>query len=213
MSAHHPHDTPQATQPVDLPRYRRILWIALIVNAAMFFVELAGGVRSGSVSLLADAIDFAGDAANYAVSLAVLAAALSWRARAAQLKAVCMIGFGLFVFGRTAWGAWTGAIAPDAGTMGVISVLALIANIAVAWMLYAFREGDANMRSVWLCSRNDALGNLAVMAAALGVAGTQTAWPDLAVAAIMALLALQGGWSVLRQAKGELANGQHDHAH
>ena len=198
---------------VDLPRYRRILWIALIVNAGMFLVELAGGYRSGSVSLLADAIDFAGDAANYAVSLAVLAAALPWRARAAQLKAVCMIGFGLFVLGRATWGAWTGALAPDAGTMGVISILALTANVAVAWMLYAFREGDANMRSVWLCSRNDAFGNLAVMAAALGVVGTQTAWPDLAVATIMATLALQGGWSVLRQAQGELAQaGAHNHS-
>jgi Co/Zn/Cd efflux system component len=213
VSAHH-HPEPQApSQLVDVPRYRRILWIALIVNAAMFFVELAGGYRSGSVSLLADAIDFAGDAANYGVSLAVLAAALSWRARAAQLKAVCMIGFGLFVLGRASWGAWTGAIAPDASTMGVISILALVANIAVAWMLYAFREGDANMRSVWLCSRNDAIGNLAVMAAALGVAGTRTAWPDLAVAAVMALLALQGGWSVLRQAQSELATGEHNHAH
>ena len=213
MSANCHHEAPAATDLVDLPRYRRILWIALVVNATMFFVELAGGYRSGSVSLLADAIDFAGDAANYAVSLAVLAASLSWRARAAQLKAVCMIGFGLFVMGRAAWGAWTGAIAPDASTMGVISVLALVANIAVAWMLYAFREGDANMRSVWLCSRNDAMGNLAVMAAALGVAGTRTAWPDLSVAAIMAALALQGGWSVLRQARGELAQvGAHDHS-
>ena len=205
MSAHCHHEASATTHLVDLPRYRRILWIALVVNAAMFFVELAGGYRSGSVSLLADAIDFAGDAANYAVSLAVLAAALSWRARAAQLKAVCMIGFGLFVLGRAIWGAWTGALAPDAGTMGVISVLALTANVGVAWMLYAFREGDANMRSVWLCSRNDAFGNLAVMAAALGVAGTRTAWPDLAVATIMATLALQGGWSVLRQAQSELA--------
>ena len=214
MSANCHHEAPTATDLVDLPRYRRILWIALVVNAAMFFVELGAGYRSGSVSLLADAIDFAGDAANYAVSLAVLAAALSWRARAAQLKAVCMIGFGLFVLSRAAWGAWTGAIAPDAGTMGMISILALVANIAVAWMLYAFREGDANMRSVWLCSRNDAIGNLAVMVAALGVAGTRTAWPDLAVAAIMALLALQGGWSVLRQARGELAAPSgHGHSH
>lgn len=213
MSADCSHEPQPPSQLVDVPRYRRILWIALIVNAAMFFVELAGGYRSGSVSLLADAIDFAGDAANYAVSLAVLAAALPWRARAAQLKAVCMIGFGLFVLGRAAWGAWTGAIAPDAGTMGLISVLALAANIAVAWLLYAFREGDANMRSVWLCSRNDAIGNLAVMAAAFGVAGTRTAWPDLAVAAIMATLALQGGWSVLRQAKVELTTGQHEHVH
>ena len=204
MSAHCQHDAPEAAQIVDLPRYRRILWIALTLNAAMFLVELASGVRAGSASLLADAIDFGGDAANYAVSLAVLAAALSWRARAAQLKAVCMIGFGLFVLGRAAWGFWSGGT-PDAATMGVIGTLALVVNVAVAWMLYAFREGDANMRSVWLCSRNDAFGNLAVIAAALGVAGTHSAWPDLGVAAIMAVLALSSGWSVLRQASGELA--------
>ena len=212
MSAHCQHDTPDASQVTDLPRYRRILWIALILNALMFAIELAGGYRAGSVSLLADAIDFAGDAANYAVSLAVLAAALSWRARAAQLKAVCMIGFGLFVLGRAAWGAWTDSAIPHASTMGVIATMALIVNVAVAWMLYAFREGDANMRSVWVCSRNDAFGNLAVMAAAIGVAGSQTAWPDLAVAGVMAVLALSGGWSVLRQAKGELAQA-HNHGH
>ena len=195
----------------DLPRYRRILWIALVVNALMFVVELAAGYQSGSVSLLADAIDFAGDAANYGVSLAVLAAALSWRARAAQLKAVCMMGFGLFVLSRAAWSAWAGGV-PDSATMGAVATLALVANVSVAWMLYAFREGDANMRSVWLCSRNDAFGNLAVMAAALGVFGTHSAWPDLAVAAVMATLALQGGWSVMRQARRELAAGDH-HQH
>jgi Co/Zn/Cd efflux system component len=88
--------------------------------------------------------------------------------------------------------------------------------VAVAWMLYAFREGDANMRSVWLCSRNDAIGNLAVLLAALGVFGTGAAWPDLAVASLMAALALHGGWTVLRQARGELhqdrAQGDH-HGH
>lgn len=205
------HDTPKTNQIVELPRYRRILWIALLVNALMFLVELTAGYRAGSVSLLADAIDFAGDAANYAVSLAVLAAALPWRSRAAQLKAVCMMGFGLFVLGRAAWAAWQSGT-PDAMTMGAVGALALAANVGVAWMLYAFREGDANMRSVWLCSRNDAIGNLAVMAAALGVAGSGTHWPDLLVAVIMASLALTGGWSVLQQAKVELLQ-SHGHAH
>lgn len=200
---HHHHDTPDASQVTDLPRYRRVLWIALIVNAAMFFVEVGAGYRSGSVSLLADAIDFAGDSANYAVSIAVLSAAVTWRARTALLKAACMMGFGLFVLGRALWGAWAGT-PPDAATMGVISLLALAANLGVAWILYAFREGDANMRSVWLCSRNDAIGNLAVMGAALGVAGTHTVWPDLAVASIMALLALSSGWAVAQQARREL---------
>lgn len=207
------HDTPKSNQIVDLPRYRRILWIALLVNLLMFLVELAAGYHAGSVSLLADAIDFAGDAANYAVSLAVLAAALPWRSRAAQLKAVFMMGFGVFVLGRAAWATWQGGT-PDAMTMGAVGALALVANVGVAWMLYAFREGDANMRSVWLCSRNDAIGNLAVMAAALGVAGSGTPWPDLLVAVVMASLALTGGWAVLRQAKAELMEKQdHGHAH
>ncbi len=181
--------------------------MALAVNVAMFGVELAGGYSAGSLSLLADAIDFGGDAANYAVSLAVLSAALRWRARTAQLKAICMMGFGLFVLGRALWAFWS-SVVPDAATMGAIGLLALVANVAVAWALYAFREGDANMRSVWLCSRNDAFGNIAVMVAALGVQGSGRAWPDLVVAAAMAALALNGGWVVMRQAQLELAQAQ-----
>ena len=204
MSAHCcDHETPAADKLVDLPRYRRVLWIALVVNAAMFVVEMVGGVTSGSLSLLADAVDFAGDALNYGVSLAVLAAAVAWRARAAMLKAVSMMGFGLYVLGSALWNVWHGSV-PDATTMGAVAVLALLSNLGVAWLLYAFREGDANMRSVWLCTRNDAIGNLAVMAAALGVFGTGTAWPDLAVAGLMASLALHGGWQVMGQARQEL---------
>lgn len=208
------HETPAAHTLQNPARYRRILWIALLINAAMFGVELLAGWRSGSLSLLADAIDFAGDALNYGVSLAVLSAALAWRARAALLKSVSMMGFGLLVLGRAAWSIWLGSV-PDAATMGVVGFLALAANLAVAWMLYAFREGDANMRSVWLCSRNDAIGNIAVMLAALGVLGTGSGWPDLLVAVGMAALALQGGWQVWRQARGELAGAAHggDHDH
>jgi cation diffusion facilitator family transporter len=185
------------------PAYRRVLWIALGLNAAMFVVEIAAGVRSGSVSLLADAIDFFGDAANYGLSLAVLSMALAVRARAALLKAAAMAGFGVFVLGRALWSAWNGE-PPQALTMGAVALLALAVNVAVAWLLYRYREGDANMRSVWLCSRNDALGNVAVGLAALGVAGTGAAWPDLLVAAGMAVLALASAWSVLRQARAEL---------
>jgi Co/Zn/Cd efflux system component len=206
MSAHCcDHDAPKLDAIVNLARYRKILWIALAVNAAMFLVEIVAGVQSGSLSLLADAVDFAGDAMNYAVSLAVLASALAWRARAAMLKAVSMMGFGLYVLGAALWSMWYGGV-PLATTMGAIALLALVANIAVAWMLYAFREGDANMRSVWLCSRNDAIGNLAVFIAALGVFGTASAWPDLAVASLMGALALHGGWTVLQQARGELSS-------
>ena len=185
------------------PRYRRILWVALVVNLVMFAIEIGAGFKSGSTSLLADAIDFFGDAANYGVSLAVLSAGVVLRSRAALLKGACMLGFGLFVLGRTAWMFSQGAT-PEAFTMGSIGLLALIANVAVAGMLYAYREGDANMRSVWLCSRNDAIGNIAVMLAALAVLGTGRAWPDLLVASGMALLALSSGWSVIKQARREI---------
>lgn len=204
MSAHHDHShnhgSPDAASD---PKYRKILWFALAVNAAMFAIELGAGFRSGSVSLLADAIDFLGDAANYGVSLAVLTMAIAWRSKAALLKGVCMLGFGFFVLGKAIWVAQTGGV-PVASTMGMVGFLALIANISVALLLYNYRTGDANMRSVWLCSRNDAFGNIAVMLAALGVFGTGTAWPDLAVAAGMAGLAIWGGWSVIQHARHEL---------
>lgn len=185
------------------PAFRKALWVALVINLAMFGVEIVSGLRSGSVSLLADAIDFAGDAANYGISLVVLSMGLVWRARAALLKGVTMLGFGVFVLARAGWSLHAGVL-PEPLTMGVIGTLALLANVAVALMLYAFREGDANMRSVWLCSRNDALGNLAVMGAAAGVFGTGSGWPDLAVALVMAGLALSAGYAVIRQARQEL---------
>jgi cation diffusion facilitator family transporter len=214
MSAHRcEHDCPAPGQIANIARYRRVLWVALLVNAAMFLIELGAGFSSGSLSLLADAIDFAGDALNYGVSLAVLASALAWRARAAMLKAFSMMGFGIYVLGSAVWAVWNGRV-PDASTMGAVALMALLANLSVAWLLYAFREGDANMRSVWLCSRNDAIGNVAVLLAALGVFGTGTAWPDLLVASLMAGLALHGGWQVLRQARGELgSNGAHNDGH
>jgi Co/Zn/Cd efflux system component len=200
---HHDHDHLPADGHLR-PGYRRVLWIALVVNALMFLLEIATGLRAGSVSLLADAIDFFGDAANYALSLAVLSLRLAWRARAAMLKAASMLVFGVLVLARAVWVAAQGGT-PEALTMGLVGMLALAANLGVAWLLFAFRDGDANMRSVWLCTRNDAIGNMAVVLAALGVFGTGTAWPDLAVAAVMAALAISAGVSVLRQARGELA--------
>ena len=185
------------------PLYRRALWIALVVNVAMFAVEVGAGWRSGSVSLLADAIDFFGDAVNYGLSLAVLAMALHVRSKTAIFKAACMAAFGILVLGRAVW-AWQTGVIPEASTMGAIAVLALIANGSVAVLLYRHRQGDANMRSVWICSRNDAIGNVAVGLAALGVFGTGTAWPDLLVAVFMAVLALTGAVSVLRLARSEL---------
>jgi Co/Zn/Cd efflux system component len=205
------HDCP--ADGMDMARYRRVLWFALIVNLAMFAVEVLASWHSHSQSLLADAIDFGGDAVNYGASLMVLAYAPVWRTRVAIAKGLGMIGFGLLVLGNALWALWHGRV-PDPLTMSAVSVLAFAANLTVAWRLYAFREGDANMRSVWLCSRNDALANLAVLLAALGVMGTSQAWPDLAVAAIMAGLALQGGWSVLKQARSEAGSGTgHGHSH
>lgn len=189
--------------PVD-PRYRRVLWIALCINAAMFGVELLGGLHAASVSLLADAVDFFGDAANYGVSLFVLGMAPLWRTRAALAKAAMMAGYGVFVLGKAGWSVVAGTT-PEPLTMGVIGCIALVANVTVAALLYAFRAGDADMRSVWLCSRNDAIGNVAVIGAALGVSGTATNWPDLAVATVMAALALIAARAVLVQSRRELS--------
>jgi Co/Zn/Cd efflux system component len=125
MSAHCcDHETPKVETIVNLPHYRKILWIALIINAVMFLVEIGAGFQAGSLSLLADAVDFAGDALNYAVSLAVLASALAWRARAAILKAISMMGFGLYVLGAAVWSVWHGEV-PQAMTMGAVALLAL----------------------------------------------------------------------------------------
>lgn len=202
MSAHCCAPDHSATPAVD-PRYRRALWVALVLNVLMFVVELGAAWTSGSVSLLADSIDFFGDAGNYAISLAVLGMAMSARSKAALFKAACMGAFGLFVLGKAAWNLQAG-VPPEPATMGAVGFAALAVNAGVALMLYRFRTGDANMRSVWICSRNDALGNVAVMLAALGVFSTGSAWPDLLVAAVMGVLALTGSWAVVRQARTEL---------
>lgn len=206
MSAHCCHD-PACSAPAIDPRFRKALWVALMLNAAMFFVEFGASWASGAVSLLADSIDFFGDAGNYALSLAVLGMGLVARSRATLFKAACMGAFGMFVLAKALWNLRTGT-PPEAMTMGGVGLAALAVNAGVALMLYRFRAGDANMRSVWICSRNDALGNVAVMLAALGVLGTGTAWPDLLVAAVMGALALTGAWTVVRQARTELRTAQ-----
>lgn len=185
------------------PAWRRALWIALAVNAAMFAAEMAAGIAGGSKALQADALDFLGDAANYAISLGVAGMALAVRARAAFLKGATLAILGIYVLGAAIWAVWHGGT-PEAQIMGIIGVAALIANACVALMLYRFRTGDANMRSVWICSRNDAIGNIAVVIAAAGVFGTGTAWPDLIVAMIMAALGISGGIQIMRQAAQEI---------
>ncbi len=196
-------DSCASTPPLNSSSWRRALWIALIINAGFFLAEIIAGAAAGSTALQADALDFFGDAANYAVSLGVAGMALAWRARAAVAKGGTLVVFALWVLGSTAWHAFHGTL-PRAEVMGVVGFAALVANGGVALMLYRFRSGDANMRSVWICSRNDALGNFAVLLAAIGVFGTGTGWPDVIVAAIMGGLGLSGGWQIVSQARREL---------
>jgi Co/Zn/Cd efflux system component len=185
--------------------YRRVLWIALVANAAMFLVELAASVYSGSSALAADAADFLGDSANYALSLGAIALGGLWVSRVALLKGLAMSFYGIGVLAYASYRAWLG-VPPEPFTMGAVGLLAFAVNFGVAALLYRFREGDANMRSVWLCTRNDVIANLLVIAAAFGVLGTGTVWPDVAVAAVLAGLGLSSGGSVIRQARAELGS-------
>ena len=187
--------------------YRRVLWAVLAINAIMFLVEVGAGLAAGSASLQADALDFLGDAANYAISLFVVGMALHYRATAALLKGSTMGLFGLWVIGTVVWHALHGTL-PSAFAMGAVGLAALAANAASFGLLWAYRAGDANMGSAWVCTRNDVLGNIAVLLAAAGVFGTGTGWPDIIVAAIMAGLSLQGASIVLRQSLGELRKSQ-----
>jgi Co/Zn/Cd efflux system component len=180
-----------------------VLWIALLANLAMFVVELAASAWSGSSALAADAADFLGDSANYALSLGAIALGGAWVSRVALLKGAAMSVYGIAVLAYAGWRAWLG-VPPEPLTMGVVGTLALAVNLSVAAMLYRFREGDANMRSVWLCTRNDVIANFMVLVAAAGVFGTSAIWPDVAVAVILAGLGLSSGRVVIRQARTEL---------
>jgi cation diffusion facilitator family transporter len=194
-------ESPSASHPDHA--FRRVLWIVLAINIGMFAVEVVSALVADSLSLLADSVDFLGDAANYGVSLFVLGMSLRARAWAALLKAATMAGFGLWVLAGVVLHLISGSV-PQATIMGAVGGAALAANVTVALLLYAHRKGDSNRRSVWLCSRNDVLGNLAVLAAAGGVHATTQGWPDLLVASAMAALALTAAWQVMRQARGEL---------
>jgi Co/Zn/Cd efflux system component len=184
--------------------YPRVLWIALVANVAMFLVEVAAAAWSGSSALAADAADFLGDSANYALSLGAIALGGAWISRVALLKGAAMSVYGVAVLTYAGWRAWLG-VPPEPITMGVVGTLALLVNFGVAVLLYRFRDGDANMQSVWLCTRNDVIANIAVLVAAAGVFGTGTVWPDVAVAAILALLGLSSGRIVLQRARAELS--------
>ncbi|AUI66873.1 MULTISPECIES: cation diffusion facilitator family transporter [Glaesserella] len=184
-------------------QYRKALWIAFGLNLTMFAVEIIMGIKAGSVSLLSDSLDFFGDSANYLISLIVLPMALSYRAKASLLKGATMGGFGIFILFTTLYNWFYGEI-PNHSEMSVVGVLALLTNLTALWVLYRFREGDSNIRGVWLCSRNDAIGNVAVILAGVAVYFTQSKYPDLIVAFVLSFLAIQAAKEIISQAWQEL---------
>lgn len=194
-------------QPVQDGPYRKVLWFALITNAAMFLVELIAGALGQSLALTADAMDFFSDAANYAITLIVLGMALNVRAKAALFKGVCMGLVGLYVLYTSIAHIVDGTV-PRAEVMGIVGFLALMTNVIVAILLYRHRGGDANRQSIWICSRNDAIANIAVLIAGLGVWTTTTGWPDILVGLGIAGLGLWGAAQIIKKSIDELKAGQ-----
>ena len=183
--------------------YKRLLWIVILINGVMFLVEIGGGMIASSQALLADALDFLGDTVTYSITLLVIGMPLQWRARAALFKGLSLGLMGAWVLGSTLYQLFVLGV-PRAEVMGAIALLAFAANLASVLLLMEYRNGDSNVRSVWLCSRNDAIGNVAVLLAAGGVWTTTSAWPDLIVAGIMASLFLWSSIQITRQAIAEL---------
>ena len=185
--------------------FKRAMWLVIAINGVMFLIEMIGGFLAESQALKADALDFLGDTVTYSITLMVIGMPLVWRAWAALFKGVSLGCMGLWVFGSTLYHAvYLGS--PQAETMGLIGVMALTANLTSVWLLFRFRNGDANVRSVWLCSRNDAIGNLAVIVAASGVWVTNSAYPDIFVAGIMSALFLWSSYQIIRQSLNELSD-------
>ncbi len=187
------------------PAYKRALIIVIVINALMFLVEMPMGFIGQSQALKADALDFLGDTFTYAISLAVIGRSMNVRAKVAMFKGVTLLFMGLWVLGSTIYSVFY-TQTPAAMIMGSVGFAALAANLISVLLLVRFKDGDANVRSVWLCSRNDAIGNIMVMIAATGVWASGTGWPDLIVASIMASLFLWGAVAIIRQAAHELAH-------
>ncbi|WP_375210681.1 cation transporter [Hyphococcus sp.] len=182
--------------------YRRALIAVTVINAAMCVVEISSGYLARSQALKADALDFGGDAATYAISLAVIGMSASVRAKASLFKAGSLALIALFVLGSTLARTLSDTV-PETLTIGGIGMLAMAANLLSVLILLRWRDGDSNVRSVWLCSRNDAIGNAGVIAAAGLVMLTGSHWPDLIVAFLLAGLFLRSSWSIARQALDE----------
>ena len=182
--------------------FKRALWVVIAINGTMFIVEMAAGAMAGSQALKADALDFLGDTLTYGLSLLVIGMSLKVRATAALIKGLSLAAMGIWVFATTAYQTLVLGV-PSAPLMGSVGLLALGANLASVLVLMRYKDGDANVRSVWLCSRNDAIGNVAVMMAAGGVYLTGSAWPDLIVAGLLAALFLWSSVQTLKQAIDE----------
>lgn len=187
--------------------YKRVLWIVIGINFSLFLVELSAGIFAQSQALQADALDFLGDSITYAISLWAIGRSIQTRSRAALLKGVSLSLMAIWVLGSTAYRFFTD-YTPEPLVMSTVGFLALAANVASVLLLMAYRDGDANVRSVWLCSRNDAIGNIAVMLAALAVWQLNQAWPDLLVAGLMAALFFNSSLQIIRQAREEGKNGE-----
>ncbi len=184
---------------------RRILWIVLALNFAMFLLEIWQGFEADSTSLLADSMDFLSDSFSYAITLVVLAKSLSVRAHASLLKAALMLILAGLALTQGTYNFMFGHI-PVYTTMAWVGACALIVNLVSAGLLYATRGRDSNMRSVWLCSRNDAIANIMIIIAAGLVYATDTLWPDLLVALLIAWLEGTSAIKIIRQARAELAH-------
>jgi Co/Zn/Cd efflux system component len=209
MGAHCGHDD-VVFEGMD-PRYKRALILVILINAAMFLIEMPMGFVGDSQALKADALDFLGDSLTYGLSLFAIGQSLKFRARTALFKGISLAFLGLWVLGSTIYSVFF-LPEPAALIMGSVGFTALIANLASVALLVRFKDGDANMRSVWLCSRNDAISNIMVIVAASGVWATQTGWPDLIIASIMAVIFLSGAISIIKQARAELKHHEHHHA-
>jgi len=186
------------------PAYKRVLMVIIAINFGMFFVEFFGGLASGSMALLADSLDFLGDSATYTISLIVIGMPLAVRAKAGLFKGLSLFAIAAWVLGSTFYRVFVEGV-PEALTMGAIGVAAFAANVISAALLLKYKDGDSNVRSVWLCSRNDAIGNLAVIVAASGIAATDAAWPDLLVAGIMGSLFIHSATRIVQQSWAELS--------
>ncbi|WP_316366668.1 cation transporter [Candidatus Thiodiazotropha sp. CDECU1] len=187
--------------------YKRILWLVIAINAMMFIVEIGASVVSNSMALRADALDFLGDSLTYAITLLAIGHSMRWRAAAAMFKGVTLVCMGLWVLGSTVYRVLVLGV-PNEIIMGSVALMAFSANMISVLLLLKYRDGDANVRSVWLCSRNDAIGNLAVLGAAGLVFISQSHWPDLLVAFLMSLLFLHSASLIIRQARHELNHDQ-----